>query len=75
MVDDPQKELETILYQSRQLVGRMGANESQNEITRMRLMGLRDAAIDTYASINHPSEQLTKIYKRTVDLYKSVNIL
>jgi hypothetical protein len=75
MVADPQKELETILYQSRQLVGRLGANESQNEITRMRLMELRDAAKEIYEAVANHSEQLAHKYEITMALYKAAGLL
>jgi hypothetical protein len=74
MASDPQKELESILYQSRQFVGRLGASESQNEITRMHLRELRDAAMEIYAEVASPSDDLKDTYNKIEELHKAAGL-
>ena len=69
MADDPLRELEMILHQSKQLAGRLGASESQNEITRMHLMELRDAARDVYEKVGEHSDRIESVYGLLVEFY------
>lgn len=75
MVDNPEKELEAILYQSRQLAARLGGgSESTNEITRTHLLGLRDAAREIYGELTNPSREIREVYEKTCALYKMAGL-
>ena len=75
MADNPQRELEMILHQSKQLAGRLGSgSESHREITRQHLIQRMQAAQEIYEEVEHPSAKIRDAYDDLRELYKGVGL-
>jgi hypothetical protein len=75
MATDPKSELESILYQSRQLAGRLGSgSESLSEVTLRQLGCLKDAAQDIYDGLDDAPADIRDVYTAIVSLGESRNL-